>query len=237
MESRTYPICIPLPLRSPAVQREPSMPSRRRPPNFASAKPDVKTQAIHNKPLTPVVDFHDSCVSRSPSRLRTPVSRLPVSRYHKILTAPAPASIRRALLAWYTRSKRDLPWRRTTDPYAIWISEVRRQQTRVAAVLPYYERILKRFPTVHELANAREQDVLAAWSGLGYYSRARNVQKAAVRIVAAGGFPSDYESIRALPRIGDYTAPAGSGNPLLLPHPSRGGHAVPRVWALAPAPG
>src|SRR5258708_5103566 len=142
----------------------------------------------------------------------------PGSRYHEVLTVPAAASIRRALLAWYTRSKRDLPWRRTTDPYAIWISEVMLQQTRVAAVLPYYERFLKRFPTIHELANAREQDVLAAWSGLGYYTRARNLQKAAVRIVAADGFPSDYESIRALPGIGNYTAAAVASIPFRLPH-------------------
>jgi A/G-specific adenine glycosylase len=116
------------------------------------------------------------------------------------------ASLRRALLTWYTRSKRDLPWRRTQDPYAIWISEIMLQQTRVAAVLPYYERFLNRFPRVQDLAAAPEQDVLTAWSGLGYYSRARNLQKAAIGITDAGAFPSDYDSIRALPGIGDYTA-------------------------------
>src|SRR5260370_11715294 len=142
----------------------------------------------------------------------------PDSLYHEILTVPAPAPIRHALLAWYTRSKRDLPWRRTTDPYAIWISEVMLQQTRVAAVLPYYERFLKRFPTVHGLADAREQDVLAAWSGLGYYSRARNLQKAAVQIAAASAFPSDYETIRPPPGIGNYTAAAGPSIAFHLPH-------------------
>src|SRR5436309_4622419 len=106
--------------------------------------------------------------------------------------------LRQDLLTWFQKFQRDLPWRRTKDPYAIWISEVMLQQTRVAAVLPYYERFLKRFPTVLKLAEAPEEDVLTAWSGLGYYSRARNLQKAAVRIVESGAFPSHYESIRAL---------------------------------------
>src|ERR1700682_5589521 len=123
-----------------------------------------------------------------------------------------------SLISWYTRSKRDLPWRRTQDPYAIWISEVMLQQTRVAAVLPYYDRFLMRFPTVRELAGACEDALLGTWSGLGYYSRARNVQKAAMLIQAAGEFPRDYESIRALPGIGDYTAAAVASIAFELPH-------------------
>ena len=84
-------------------------------------------------------------------------------------------AMRRRLLLWYQKNKRDLPWRRTRDPYRIWISEIMLQQTRVAAVIPYYERFLARFPDVAALAAAPEQELLAAWAGLGYYSRARNL--------------------------------------------------------------
>jgi A/G-specific adenine glycosylase len=126
--------------------------------------------------------------------------------------------IRRKLNRWYLRSQRDLPWRRTTDPYAIWISEIMLQQTRVAAVIPYYERFLKRFPKVQDLAKASETEVLALWSGLGYYSRARNMQKAAQEIVPSGGFPRDYASIRDLAGVGDYTAAAVASIAFGLPH-------------------
>jgi len=127
-------------------------------------------------------------------------------------------AIRRNLVRWYNRHQRDLPWRRTSDPYAIWISEIMLQQTRVAAVIPYYERFLDRFPRVEDLATASETEVLAMWSGLGYYSRARNLQKAARQIVDAGGFPGDYESIRALAGVGDYTAAAVGSIAFGLPH-------------------
>src|ERR1041385_1161970 len=112
------------------------------------------------------------------------------------------------LLAWYSQSHRDLPWRRSTDPYHIWISEIMLQQTRAQAVIPYYERFLTRFPSLESLAAASESEVLRVWSGLGYYSRARNLRRAAQQAVAAGGFPRNYPSIRALPGIGDYTAAA-----------------------------
>jgi A/G-specific adenine glycosylase len=147
------------------------------------------------------------------------------------------ASIRRAILAWYTRSKRDLPWRHTTDPYAIWISEVMLQQTRVAAVLPYYQRFLKRFPAVQDLARAREEDVLAKWSGLGYYSRARNLRKAAIKITEAGAFPSGYEGIRALPGIGNYTAAAVASIAFKLPHAAIDGNALRVLSRLVGEPG
>src|SRR5579864_8580013 len=88
-------------------------------------------------------------------------------------------ALRRRLSIWYGENKRDLPWRRTRDPYRIWISEIMLQQTRVAAVIPYYERFLARFPEVALLAAAPEQELLAVWAGLGYYSRARNLQRAA----------------------------------------------------------
>ncbi|HYL74001.1 MAG TPA: A/G-specific adenine glycosylase [Bryobacteraceae bacterium] len=116
--------------------------------------------------------------------------------------------IRRKVLAWYSRHKRDLPWRRTRDPYRIWVSEIMLQQTRVAAVIPYYERFLELFPDAAALASAPEQDLLAAWAGLGYYSRVRNLQKAAKKLLELGGFPRDHPSILELPGVGAYTAAA-----------------------------
>jgi A/G-specific adenine glycosylase len=117
---------------------------------------------------------------------------------------------RRALLRWYRTNRRDLPWRRTRDPYAIWISETMLQQTRVETVIPYYERFLERFPDVETLASADQDDVLGEWAGLGYYSRARNLQAAAREIVDTrdGRMPEDAEALRALPGIGRYTAGA-----------------------------
>ncbi|HVT59968.1 MAG TPA: A/G-specific adenine glycosylase [Thermoanaerobaculia bacterium] len=112
------------------------------------------------------------------------------------------------LLAWYDRHRRDLPWRRSRDPYCIWLSEVMLQQTRVEAVVPFYERFVARFPTVEELARAPLDEVLALWSGLGYYRRARQLHAAAQRVAAAGGFPRTYEGLLDLPGIGPYTAAA-----------------------------
>jgi A/G-specific adenine glycosylase len=126
-------------------------------------------------------------------------------------------SFRKHLIDWYLRVRRDLPWRRTRDPYRIWISEIMLQQTRVAAVIPYYEKFLTRFPDIAALAAAPEQDVLAHWAGLGYYSRARNLQKAAQQM-PHGVFPHTYDEIRALPGIGDYTAAAISSISFGLPH-------------------
>ena len=117
---------------------------------------------------------------------------------------------RRLLLAWFAKRKRDLPWRRNQDPYGIWISEIMLQQTRVAAVIPYYEKFMAKFPTLESLARARSETVLGRWAGLGYYSRARNVHRAAKEIVArhGGRFPREYESTLALPGIGRYTVAA-----------------------------
>ncbi len=127
-----------------------------------------------------------------------------------MLTGRELASFRKNLLAWFRRSQRDLPWRRTKDPYRIWISEIMLQQTRVAAVIPYYERFLERFPNVRALAEAPPEEVLRLWSGLGYYSRARHLQKAAQQIVAkhGGEFPNHEEDVLALAGIGRYTAAA-----------------------------
>jgi A/G-specific adenine glycosylase len=126
--------------------------------------------------------------------------------------------IQSRLLAWYGKHKRDLPWRKSRDPYRIWISEIMLQQTRVAAVIPYYERFLARFPDVRALAAAPEQELLAAWAGLGYYSRARNLQRAAQKIVELGDFPRDYSALLGLPGVGDYTASAIASIAFDLPH-------------------
>ena len=124
------------------------------------------------------------------------------------------------LLRWYRRHHRDLPWRNTRDPYRIWLSEIMLQQTRVTTVIPYYERFLDRFPTIDSLAEAPEQQLLECWSGLGYYRRARQMQKAARRIVEehGGEFPRDYDSIRSLPGIGAYTAAAVASIAFGLPY-------------------
>jgi len=114
------------------------------------------------------------------------------------------------LLAWFDRHKRDLPWRRDRDPYRVWLSEIMLQQTRVAAVQDHYLRFLRRFPTIERLAAARESSVLALWSGLGYYRRARMLHAAARKVVAefAGEFPESAAVLRALPGVGRYTAAA-----------------------------
>jgi A/G-specific adenine glycosylase len=116
------------------------------------------------------------------------------------------------LLAWYARHRRSLPWRaepgEDADPYRVWLSEVMLQQTTVTAVIPYYERFLSLFPTVQALAAAEDGAVMAAWAGLGYYARARNLLACARVVVALGEFPANVAALRALPGIGDYTAAA-----------------------------
>ncbi len=116
--------------------------------------------------------------------------------------------LRQTLLIWYRQQGRQLPWRETRNPYAIWISEIMLQQTQVKTVLPYYQRWLQLFPTVHDLAAADQQSVLKAWEGLGYYARARNLHKAAKVIVEQhqGQFPDEFEAVVALPGIGRTTA-------------------------------
>ena len=114
------------------------------------------------------------------------------------------------LLAWYRENARDLPWRREPTPYRVWVSEIMLQQTRVAAVLGYFARFMEAFPTVQDLAAAPEDQLMKLWQGLGYYSRARNLQKAARQIVEdfGGQFPTRYEELRSLAGVGDYTAAA-----------------------------
>lgn len=128
----------------------------------------------------------------------------------KLLPKPALSRAQKALLAWYGRERRALPWRETPGPYRVWVSEIMLQQTRVAAVIEYYRRFLARFPNVQALANASESDVLAVWSGLGYYRRARAMHAAAKKIVneMGGEFPRTAATLSDLPGIGRYTAAA-----------------------------
>jgi A/G-specific adenine glycosylase len=129
------------------------------------------------------------------------------------MTGPSLAG---TVLRWYGAGHRDLPWRRTRDPYCIWVSEIMLQQTRAEAVVPYYQGFLERFPSAEALAASSVEEVLASWSGLGYYSRARNLHKAA-RLMA-GVFPSSYPAIRELPGVGDYTAAAIASIAFGLPY-------------------
>ena len=112
------------------------------------------------------------------------------------------------ILQWFQANGRTLPWRETRDPYAIWLSEIILQQTRIEQGRPYWQRFMQRWPTVEALANATEDEVLREWQGLGYYSRARNLHTAAQQVVAMGGFPTTLEGIKALKGVGDYTAAA-----------------------------
>lgn len=139
-----------------------------------------------------------------------------------------PKPVRRALLRWYRANRRDLPWRRTRDPYAIWISEAMLQQTRVETAIPYYHRFLERFPDVAALATADLDDVLGAWAGLGYYSRARNLRKAAQAVVEShgGALPADAAALRSLPGVGRYTAGAVSSIAFDRPEPVVDGNAI-----------
>ncbi|MBI4057189.1 MAG: A/G-specific adenine glycosylase, partial [Elusimicrobia bacterium] len=139
---------------------------------------------------------------------------------------------RTKLLYWYYKHRRKLPWRRTKDPYAIWISEIMLQQTQVATVLPYYTRFLKRFPDLPSLARAPSKEVLSHWAGLGYYSRARNLHRAAQEVIEKwkGRFPSDFENIHSLPGIGRYTAGAIISIAWNKPYPVLDGN-VARVFS------
>ena len=140
--------------------------------------------------------------------------------------------LRRHLLAWFQARARALPWRKDTDPYRVWVSEVMLQQTRVEAVIPYYLRWMERFPSVERLADAPEEEVMGAWAGLGYYSRARNLHRAArvVRERHGGVLPSDPEVLRALPGVGEYTVGAVGSIAFGLPLPAVDGN-VRRVLA------
>jgi A/G-specific adenine glycosylase len=150
-------------------------------------------------------------------------------------------TLRGRLLAWYTRTRRDLPWRRTRDPYAIWVSEAMLQQTRVETVIPYYERFLEAFPDVAGLASADLEDVLGHWAGLGYYSRARNLKRAAEAVLEhhGGVLPDDVKALQTLPGIGRYTAGAIASIAFDRPAPIVDGNVARvlcRVHAIEGAP-
>jgi A/G-specific adenine glycosylase len=170
------------------------------------------------------------------------------------LTPERLTRLRSSLLAWYDRQRRALPWRGEPDPYRVWVSEVMLQQTQVTTVIPYYERFLRRFPRLADLAAASLDEVLKAWEGLGYYARARHLHAAARRVMAdyGGQLPSSYASLRRLPGLGDYTAgalasiafgervPAVDGNVkrvlarlFAVSHPVNGGTAARRLRAIA----
>ncbi|WP_407667501.1 A/G-specific adenine glycosylase [Myxococcus dinghuensis] len=161
--------------------------------------------------MAPSVDTPDAA---TPARKRgRPPGSTASTKPAPAFATPSPpqlASIRAPLLTWYDRNKRDLPWRRTRDPYAIWLSEVMLQQTQVSTVIPYWERFLQRFPTALALASAPLDDVLSGWKGLGYYSRARNLHRAAQEVVSrfGGKLPTTAEELLTLPGFGRYTAGA-----------------------------
>ncbi len=146
---------------------------------------------------------------------------------------------RRLLLTWYRKTRRDLPWRRTRDPYEIWISEVMLQQTQVSTVIPYYERFLARFPTPKDLAEASEDQVMALWTGLGYYSRARNMHRAARAMVErhGGRLPDSHQTLSDLPGIGPYTAAAVASIAFGLPHAVLDGNVARILSRLEALPG
>ena len=136
------------------------------------------------------------------------------------------SSFQQKLLDWYDKEKRDLPWRHSNNPYHIWVSEIMLQQTRVDTVIPYYHRFLETFPTIESLANATEESLLKVWEGLGYYSRVRNMQKAAQQIMDqyGGEFPNTMEEIQTLKGIGPYTAGAIASIAFNLPEPAVDGN-------------
>ncbi|MBD3868067.1 MAG: A/G-specific adenine glycosylase [Acidobacteria bacterium] len=148
------------------------------------------------------------------------------------MNAGRQASIRKALLGWYRRSARTLPWRSTTDPYAIWVSEIMLQQTQVATVLPYYERFLERFPTITALAAASEEEVLSAWSGLGYYRRARALLAGAKKMIREfkATVPVAVADLMSIPGVGRYTAGAVASIAYHQPEPVLDGN-IRRVLA------
>src|SRR5439155_3428552 len=146
-------------------------------------------------------------------------------------------ALRRRLLAWYRRSRRDLPWRNTRDPYPIWVSEVMLQQTQIATMLPFYQRFIDRFPSVGHLARAREAEVLAHWSGLGYYRRARHLLAAARSVMRrrAGRIPRDEAAFGRLPGVGRYTRGAVLSIAFGLSLPALDGNVarvLSRLWAV-----
>jgi len=154
---------------------------------------------------------------------------------------PKPSRLVPLLLDWFARNARDLPWRRTRDPYAIWVSEIMLQQTQVNTVVPYWERWMRELPTVDALAKASSRKIHKLWEGLGYYTRVRNLQKAARLILKRhrGRFPEKFEEVLALPGIGRYTAGAICSIAFNQPHPVLDGNVIrvlTRLFGIAENP-
>lgn len=182
-------------------------------PEFCEALKKAKAAGVH-------IVAYDCVVSESSIELADPV---PV-----VLEQPLLKEAVEPLVEWYNGNKRDLPWRHGVSAYKVWVSEIMLQQTRVEAVKPYYERFLNTFPTVKELAEAPEDLLLKMWEGLGYYNRVRNMQKAAQQIMEdyEGRFPQNYEQIRELKGIGNYTAGAISSFAFGIPKPAVDGNVL-----------
>ncbi len=182
-------------------------------PSFADALKEAKAAGVR-------LLAYDCRITPDSIRISDPV---PV-----VLTDPVLPKTAAPLLDWYKENKRDLPWRHTSDPYRIWVSEIMLQQTRAATVVPYYERFLDQLPTVKDLADVSEDALLKLWEGLGYYNRSRNMRKAARQIVEDydGIFPDTYEKIRTLCGIGDYTAGAISSIAFHEPVPAVDGNVL-----------
>lgn len=168
--------------------------------------PSVSDPAIRDLPSA----VGPAPAGTDPARTPDPPAAAPLTGSKRQEQASPLDRMPELLLGWYDRCARDLPWRRTHDPYRIWVSEIMLQQTRVDTVIPYYARFLEALPTVQDLADCEEQKLLKLWEGLGYYSRVRNMQAAARQIVRdfSGQFPQSPEELRSLKGVGDYTAGA-----------------------------
>ena len=179
--------------------------------NSIAVKTPSATRNASRVPAVPV-SLKGTPIQVSAEKSQPPKTQRPQRNHGELIQGLSKEMVRfrRALLGWYDQNRRDLPWRRTRDPYAIWLSEIMLQQTRVAAVLEHYRIFLERFPNVAALAAASEDAVLAAWSGLGYYRRARMLHQCAREIVGRNGgrFPENSEALQELPGIGRYTAAA-----------------------------
>ena len=196
---------------------------------FRQVDRDHRGQPRQAQPADPLIR------NRSDSSRRVPASK------ERSLDPSQHSRFRKPLIRWYEAHARDLPWRRTNDPYRVWISEIMLQQTTVVAVIPYFERFLKRFPTVKDLAQAEESEVLKLWEGLGYYSRARNIHKAAGIVTDQfdGVFPSTVAELQQLPGIGRYTAGAVSSIAFNQPRPVLDGNVIrvlTRIFGIAENP-
>ena len=194
-------------------------PNQKTQPEFAEALKRAKAAGVK-------ILAYDCEVSKDEIRICDPVD--------VVLESPQMKETVPLIVEWYRKNRRDLPWRKNINAYRVWISEIMLQQTRVEAVKPYYERFLSELPDIETLANVEEDKLLKLWEGLGYYNRVRNMQKAAQKIEEeyAGKFPENYEEIKALPGIGNYTAGAISSFAYGIPKPAVDGNVLRVVSRL-----